>query len=57
LREIQAGLDGRTRLNIVWPRLPLYDEDEAAADALGAVHVFREAIAAADGLVICTPGI
>jgi chromate reductase len=55
LRELQAELVGRARLDIVLPRMPLYDADEEGGDGIDEVHAFRAAIVAADGLVICTP--
>ena len=55
LRALQAELDGQVRLNIVLPRLPLYDEDAEGTAARQEVGDFRAAIAAASGLVICTP--
>jgi chromate reductase len=55
LRELQSELDGGLHLHVVVPRLPLYDQDEEDGEALAAVTAFREAVGAADGLVICTP--
>jgi chromate reductase len=55
LRELQGLLPAGVELEIVTPRLPLYDEDEDTPEALESVQAFRNKIAAADGLVICTP--
>jgi chromate reductase len=55
LRELQGELPSDVSLDIAVPRLPLYDEDEDEAEALATVQAFRDKIAAADGLVICTP--
>jgi chromate reductase len=55
LRELQAELGARAALEIFVPRLPLYDEDEQASESLEPVERLRRAIAAADGVVICTP--
>lgn len=55
LRVLQSQLDAGVTLEIVVPRLPLFDEDESGAEALDAVRRFKAALAAADGLVICTP--
>jgi chromate reductase len=55
LRELQAELGSRVALDIFVPRLPLYDEDEQAPEALESVERLRSAITAADGVIICTP--
>jgi len=55
LREVQAELGSRAIFDIFVPRLPLYDEDERAPEALEPVERLRGAITAADGVVICTP--
>jgi chromate reductase len=55
LRGLQGEMPSGVSLDIVVPRLPLYDEDEDEAEALETVQAFRDKIGAADGLVICTP--
>ncbi|MDB5458691.1 MAG: NADPH-dependent reductase [Caulobacteraceae bacterium] len=55
LQELQAELGEGIRFDVASPHLPLYNEDTDGAEALEAVQAFRNAIAAADGLVICTP--
>jgi chromate reductase len=55
LREIQAELGSSAELDVFVPRLPLYDEDELAPEVLEPVERLRAAIAASDGVIICTP--
>jgi chromate reductase len=55
LRDLQGMLPADVSMEIVLPRLPLYDEDEDDAGARETVQAFRDKIGAADGLVICTP--
>ncbi|HTK35338.1 MAG TPA: NADPH-dependent FMN reductase [Caulobacteraceae bacterium] len=55
LRELGKQLPPSMSLDLLLPDLPLYNEDEDEEEALEAVRAFREKIAAADGLIICTP--
>jgi chromate reductase, NAD(P)H dehydrogenase (quinone) len=55
LRELQGELEKNVDFEIRDSRLPLYNEDEDGANSPESVQEFRQAIAAADALVIVTP--
>ncbi|PWC30991.1 NAD(P)H-dependent oxidoreductase [Azospirillum sp. TSO35-2] len=55
LRGVQDALPADIGLEIRDLRLPLYDQDIDTPDAPAEVHAFRQAIAAADAVVIATP--
>jgi chromate reductase len=55
LRALQNALAPEVSLVLREPRLPLYNEDEDGDAAGQEVRLFRQAIAASDGVVIVTP--
>lgn len=56
LHALAEKLPGDTELRIQnYAEVPLYNQDVDGPDAPPAVHALRDAIAAADGLVIVTP--
>jgi chromate reductase, NAD(P)H dehydrogenase (quinone) len=55
LRGLQETLAPVIALDIAEPRLPLYDEDEDGPATPPVVRAFRNAVGAAEGLVIATP--